>query len=192
MFRLLKSVFGRDPDTEFIVCLKLYCDQLFADSLPELDLKALMNDPSAKARQDTAALRLVLGLYVVDLVGNASSMLRMDERSAVAALYYLYSDQFGLEDDAAEALREPAVALKDPAIERLEQDGEEAKLDAWPDEAALAVVFLAGTTAERICEEYRKNRESEFAPTEDEISNFSSLCSRAMDAAAGDKDAFTA
>ena len=192
MFRTLRSMFGRDPDTEFIVCLKLYCDRLFGEALPEVDLKTFMHEAASAPPPEFAALRLVLGLFVVDLVGNTFSILSLDDRSAVAAIYYLYSDQFGLEGEAAEALREPAVALKEPALERLEQGGEDAKLDAWPDEAALAVVFLAGMTAERICEEYRKSRQGEVAPTEDEISNFSSMCGSVMDAATGNKDAFTA
>lgn len=188
MFRTLKTLLGRDPDTDLILCLKLYCDQLFGAALPQVDLKALMHEAESAPPPEFAALRLVLGLYVVDLVANTSSILPLDDRSAVAALYYLYSDQFGLEGEDAEALREPVVALKEPALERLEQGGEDAELDIWPDRTALGIIYLAGLSAERICDEYRTNPKREIAPTDEEIDNFKAMCSDALTAAAADQE----
>jgi hypothetical protein len=188
MFGTLRTLFGRNPDAELILQLKRYCDRLFGAALPGVDLKAFMTDAQSLHEPDRAALRLVLGLYVLDFPGNVFAMLSMDDRSAVAAVLYLYSDQFGLEGDAAEALRESAVAFKTPAIEKMEKDGENAELDSWPDEAALAVVYLAGATAERVCGGYQKNQKAKLAPSEDEVGNFNALCANAVNFAAENMD----
>jgi len=188
MFGTLRTLFGRNPDAELILQLKRYCDRLFAAALPGVDLKVFMTDPRSMHEPDRAALRFILGLYVLDFVGNAFAMLSMDDRSAVGAVLYLYSDQFGLEGDAAEALRQSAVDFKGAAVEKMEKDGENAKFDRWPDEAALAVVFLAGATAEHVCGDHQKNPKRKVAPTEDQVGNFNALCANAVNFSAENMD----
>jgi hypothetical protein len=182
-------MFGRNPDAEAILKIKGYCDLLFEAGLPEVDLKAFMNDAEMVRQPNFAALRIILGLYILDLMGNIHLILPLDDQSAIGGLNFLYSDQFGLVGDAAEALREPALVLKNVALEKIEAGGKSAELEKWPDQAALAVVMLAGKSAERICEEYRKNPKSGMMPTDEEVGDFAVICGKVMETAAETEDA---